>query len=267
MNNKKIGVFDSGVGGLTVALEVLKQLPSEEVVYFGDTARNPYGVRTKEQITDFSSQIIRFLLTKDVKAVVIACNTATVAALESVKKEFNIPIFGVVGPGAVSAINTTKNKKIGIIATEATVKSKCYDKLIKELDNEAQTFSKGCPLLVTIAEECLYDSAISYEAAKYYVQDLINENIDTLVLGCTHFPLHRKNIEKAIGENVKVVDPALKTVEMLSAYLKENDMESQEKEKLNHEFYVSGSADKFEKICNNVLNGEYEVEKIDIDKY
>jgi glutamate racemase len=267
MNNKKIGVFDSGVGGLTVALEVLKQLPNEEVVYFGDTARNPYGVRSKEEITDFSRQIIRFLLTKDVKAVVIACNTATVAALESVQKEFDIPIFGVVGPGAESAVNTTSNKKIGIIATEATIKSKCYDKLITGIDSDIKTFSKGCPLLVTIAEECLYDSAISYEAAKYYVQDLLNENIDTLVLGCTHFPLHRKNIEKVVGEGVKIVDPALKTVEVLSDYLRENNMESQGKEELNHEFYVSGNTDKFAKICNNVLNGEYAVDKIDIDKY
>mgnify|MGYP000882741355 FL=1 len=267
MNNKKIGVFDSGVGGLTVALEVLNKLPNEEVVYFGDTARNPYGVRTKEEITKFSRQIIKFLLTKDVKAVVIACNTATVAALDSVQKEFDIPIFGVVGPGAESAVNSTANKKVGIIATEATVRSKCYDKYIKNIDSEVQTFSMACPLLVSIAEECLYDSSISYEAVKYYTEDLVKENIDTLVLGCTHFPLHRKNIEKVLGEGVKIVDPAVRTVEILTNYLKENNLESGKKEKLNHEFYVSGNTEKFAKICNSVLGGEYTVDKIDIDKF
>ena len=134
MNNKKIGVFDSGVGGLTVALEMLKQLPNEEIVYFGDNGRNPYGVRTTEEIADFSKQIVRFLQTKDVKAVVIACNTATIAALDAVVKEFDLPIFGVVEPGVEAAVSTTNNKKVGLIATESSVNSGSYQRLIQEKD-------------------------------------------------------------------------------------------------------------------------------------
>lgn len=267
MNNNKIGVFDSGVGGLTVTLEMLKQLPNEEIVYFGDNGRNPYGVRTTEEITDFSRQIIRFLQTKDVKAVVIACNTATIAALDSVVKEFDIPVFGVVGPGVESAVSTTKNKKVGLIATESSVNSGSYQRLIQEKDKDINIYPKACPLLVTIAEECLYDTDISYEAAKYYLDDVIKEGIDTLVLGCTHFPLHRRNLERVLGDKIKLVDPALKTVEKLSEYLKINDLESEEKANPNHEFYVSGSTGKFNKILKSVIDKDSNASQIDIEKF
>jgi len=267
MNNKSIGIFDSGVGGLTVALEVTKQLPNEEIIYFGDNGRNPYGVRSKEEITDFSKQIIRFLLTHDVKAVVIACNTATIASLEEVVKEFKVPIFGVVGPGVESTINTTKNKKVGLIATESSVKSGSYQRLIKEEDNEIQIYAKACPLLVTIAEECLFDTEISYHAVKHYIDELIEEGIDTLVLGCTHFSLHRRNLERVLGERVKLVDPALKTVEGLKAFLEKNEELRNNNEDINHKFYVSGNTEKFKEILDCVLEGDFIAERIDIEKY
>jgi len=267
MNNKAIGIFDSGVGGLTVALEVLKQLPDEEIIYFGDNGRNPYGVRSKAEITHFSEQIIRFLLEKDVKAVVIACNTATIASLDEVVQKFDVPIFGVVGPGVESAVETTKNKKVGVIATASSINSGSYQRLIKEADSEIEIYDKACPLLVTIAEECLADSEISYHAVKHYTEELIENGIDTLVLGCTHFPLHKKNFEKVLGDNVKLVDPAFKTVEKLSNFMDDRDMKREENIRINHSFYVSGDTEKFAELCNYVLDGDFLVEKIDIAKY
>ena len=267
MNNKPIGIFDSGVGGLTVAREVVRCLPDEEIIYFGDNGRNPYGVRPREEIVFFCEQITRFLLTHDVKAIVIACNTATIAALDDLVKRFDVPIFGVVGPGVDSVIETTKNKKVGLIATESSVNSGSYQRLIKGRDGEIEVFAKGCPLLVTIAEECLFDTRISYEACKYYLQDIIKENIDTLVLGCTHFPLHRKNIEEVVGEGVKIVDPAFKTVEKLEDFLNKNNLRREEGLDTNHKIYVSGKTEKFKELADCVLMGDYKVEKINIELY
>ncbi|MCT4620545.1 MAG: glutamate racemase [Marinisporobacter sp.] len=267
MNNKPIGVFDSGVGGLTVVLEILRQLPNEEVIYFGDTARNPYGPKPVDVVTDFSEQITRFLLTKDVKAVIIACNTATIASLDTLSKKFDVPIIGVVDSGVESAVMSTQNKKIGLIATENTVKSHSYKNLIVKKDPKAKVFSQACPLLVSLAEECLFDGEISYLTCKYYLEDLIKQDIDCLILGCTHFPLHKSNIKKELGTNINLVDPALGTVEKLKNLLKEKNMLKNTFQKPDHKFYISGNTEKFTKICNTALNGSFIIEQVEIEKY
>ncbi|MDE6182533.1 MAG: glutamate racemase [Eubacteriales bacterium] len=189
-DKRPIGIFDSGVGGLTVVKEVIKALPEENIVYFGDTARVPYGSKSKETVFNFSCQIIRFLKEQNVKCIIIACNTVSSNCYEDLKKEFpNIPIIEVVNAGVNSAIKTTKSSKIGIIGTEATVKSNQYKLKIQEKLKNAQVFSKACPLFVPLAEEGWFENNITIDISKIYLEELIKNNIDTLILGCTHYPL------------------------------------------------------------------------------
>lgn len=195
-----IGVFDSGVGGLTVAREIMRNLPSERIVYFGDTARVPYGSKSKEIVLKFSRQIVRFLQLQDVKAIVVACNTASALALEEIKKEIDIPIIGVVEPGAKVAASVTKNKKIGLIGTKGTVHSKLYPEIIHRYDKEIQVFGQPCPLFVPLVEEGWLKDDVTVEVARRYVTPLLEQGIDTLILGCTHYPLLRSLIQKLVGD-------------------------------------------------------------------
>ena len=170
--NAPIGVFDSGVGGLTVAREIMRQIPNERIVYFGDTARVPYGSKSKDNIIKFSRQIIRFLQTENVKAIVIACNTASALALDEMQQEFDLPILGVVKPGAKVAVETTANKRIGLIGTEANIRSGVYTRYIKSLDDEAKVFEKACPLFVPLVEEGWLHDDITLQVASRYLEEL-----------------------------------------------------------------------------------------------
>lgn len=268
MDNRPIGMFDSGVGGLTVVKEVTKYLPNEEIVYFGDTARVPYGSKTKETITKYSRQIIKFLTTKDVKAVIIACNTASSNSLETMKEEFNhIPIIGVVESGVLMALNSTKNKKVGIIGTEGTIRSRAYEKLIHNYDSTIKVYSKACPLFVPLVEEGWTDGEIVELTVKRYLKDILNENIDTLVLGCTHYPLIIKCISKIVSDNIKLINPAVKTSLELKTLLDKTNSLRLVKIKPKHRFYVSDITTKFEQLSLNIFNEAYVTKKIDIDKY
>lgn len=255
--NAPIGVFDSGVGGLTVVKEIINQLPKERIIYFGDTARVPYGNKSKETVTAYSRQIIRFLQTKEVKAIVIACNTASALALDIVAAETDIPIIGVVKPGAKIAAETTKNGKIGIIATEATIQSGLYYTYLKNLNPSLQVFSKACPLFVPLVEEGWIEDPITREIAERYIYDLQVKEIDTLVLGCTHYPLLRKVIRGIVGESVGLVNPAYETARCLKQVLIENkllwDGEDQKLDSMGHIFYVSDGAEKFRAFANSIL--------------
>ena len=265
MDNRPIGIFDSGVGGLTVVKQVMKALPNEDIVYFGDTARVPYGSKSKETITKFSSQIIRFLLSKDVKAVIIACNTVSSNCFDDLTKEFSVPLIGVVTPGVESCIKATKNKIVGIIGTEGTVKSGAYEKKLKAIDSEIQVYSKACPLFVPLAEEGWVDNEVAYSVAKIYLKELVENGIDSIILGCTHYPILKKCIGNVIGENIKIVDPAYATAKKMEEHLRNNDMLAKNSGKIN--FYVSDNTNKFDFICKSVLKSEYTAEKIDIEKY
>ena len=193
-NTAPVGVFDSGVGGLTVAREIMRQLPNENLVYFGDTARVPYGSKSKNNIIRFSRQIIRFLQTKNVKAIVIACNTASALALETVEKEIDIPIIGVIVPGARAAVQETKNGMIGVAGTEATIRSETYTKVIKSMNPDAVVIGKPCPLFVPLVEEGFAKHKITEEVIDIYLSDMKKTDIDTMILGCTHYPLLRSRI-------------------------------------------------------------------------
>lgn len=254
-----IGVFDSGVGGLTVAREIMRQLPNENVVYFGDTARVPYGSKSKNNIIRFSQQIIRFLKTREVKAIVIACNTASALALETVQKEAGIPIIGVIVPGARAAVNETRNGKIGVIATEATIHSETYTKVIHSLFPGASVIGKPCPLFVPLVEEGFAKHPITDQFIDIYLSDMKATDIDTMILGCTHYPLLRSKIMAYLGQQVHIVNPAYETAMDLKEILEKENLANHSETPGTYEFYVSDAAEKFKKFANSIL--PYDVTK------
>lgn len=264
-----IGVFDSGVGGLTVAKEIFKQIPSETIIYFGDTARVPYGGKSKETVTKYTRQIIRFLMTHEVKALVVACNTMSAFALDEVEKEFNVPIIGVVKPGAKVAAETTKNGRIGVIATQGTINSKMYDQFIGRINPKLQVIGKACPLFCPLVEEGMLNDPVTDEMVRRYLFGLIQQDIDTLILGCTHYPLLKKAIAKVAGDKVNLVNPAYETARELKQLLIETDLLCDNSQASNsHEFYVSDSVEKFSEFAESILHIEgVNAEKIDIEKY
>lgn len=255
-HNNPIGVFDSGVGGLTVAREIMRQLPNERIVYFGDTARVPYGSKSKETVTRFSRQIVHFLEKQDVKAIVVACNTASAYALEELEKEVDIPMIGVVKPGTRAALAATVNKKIGVIGTEATINSGIYTRYIQGIDSGVKIIGKACPLFVPLVEEGLWEDPVTDEIARRYLSELVDSGIDTLILGCTHYPMIRSTVGKIVGEQVTLVNPAYETARELKALLADKGLESEHRPELGTElyrFYVSDAADKFQRFANSIL--------------
>lgn len=265
-----VGVFDSGVGGLTVAREIMRNLPAEKIVYFGDTARVPYGSKSKETVIRYSRQIIRFLLEQQVKAIVIACNTASAFALDAVKEELDIPVLGVIGPGARVAAEETKNKRVGVIGTIGTVGSGIHEAFLKQLDPEITVFGKACPLFVPLVEEGWLHDPVTKEVAGRYLQELQEKDVDTLILGCTHYPLLRSTIGEIMGERVRLVNPAYETALELGRLLDEKGLlrTSKEQEEFPYRFYVSDLAEKFKSFANSILPYDVEMtQKIDIEKY
>ena len=265
-----IGVFDSGVGGLTVAREIMRNLPSEKIVYFGDTARVPYGSKSKETIIRYSRQIIRFLQQQQVKAIVVACNTASAFALDAVRDEFDIPNIGVIEPGAKVAAAQTRNKRVGIIGTVGTVGSGIHAEYLKHLDPEITVFGKACPLFVPLVEEGWLHDPVTDEVAARYLKELQDKQVDTLILGCTHYPLLRSTIRKIMGDGVCLVNPAYETALELGRLLEEKGLagEGTEKNEFPYRFYVSDLADEFKAFANSILPYDVEMtKKIDIEKY
>ena len=269
--NRPVGVFDSGVGGLTVAREIMRQLPNERIVYFGDTARVPYGNKSRETIIKFSRQIVRFLKTQQVKAIVVACNSASAYALEVLEQEADIPIIGVIRSGARAAIDATKNGKIGVIATEATIGSGIYNRYIKENDANAAVLGKACPLFVPLVEEGLWEDPVTDEIAKRYLTELIDVGIDTLILGCTHYPLLRSTLQRLLGDEVTLVNPAYETAVELKELLREKELTCQTRkdgEEEKYQFYVSDLAEKFTAFATSILPNEVkETKKIHVEEY
>lgn len=265
-----IGVFDSGVGGLTVVREIMRNLPTEKIVYFGDTARVPYGSKSKETVLRYSRQIVRFLRTQEVKAIVVACNTASAMALEEIKEEIDIPIIGVVRPGAKVAAEMTENKRVGIIGTQATVGSQIYRKLIQEIDPEIEVIGKPCPLLVPLVEEGWLKDPITDMVLERYLKELLSEDVDTLILGCTHYPLLRSNVRKLVGERVHLVNPAYETAQSLGKLLRENGIANggHEEEEFPYRFYVSDMAERFTDFASTILPFDVSsAKKVNIEEY
>ena len=266
-----IGVFDSGVGGLTVVREIMRQLPNERIVYFGDTARVPYGSKSKDTVTRYSKQIVRFLQSRDVKTIVVACNTASAYALDEIEHTLDLPMIGVVKPGAKTAVEVTQNKKVGVIATEATIGSQMYNQYIKKLDPGVQIYEKACPLFVPLVEEGLWQDPVTDEIANRYLSELIDLGIDTLILGCTHYPLLRSTIGRIMGEGVTLVNPAYETARELGELLREKNLLNDKKPELGenqYQFYVSDSAQKFKSFANSIIKyGILSAKTIPIEEY
>lgn len=263
-----IGVFDSGVGGLTVAREIMRQLPQENLVYFGDTARVPYGNKSKEAIVRYSTQIVNFLKTKKVKAIVIACNTASAYALEAIQSQVTIPVIGVVWPGAISAASTTQNKHVGVIGTAGTIKSKIYNKYLQKLDPEITVVSKACPLFVPLVEEGLTEDRVTEDIAGRYLSEFKEYDIDALILGCTHYPHLRNTIQRVMGDKVKLVNPAYETAKSLKRLLKEQDLLNDSGEEVHHEYCASDMTDQFVTFADRVLPFPVEqIRLVNIEKY
>ena len=251
-----IGVFDSGVGGLTVAREIMRQLPRERIVYFGDTARVPYGSKSRETILRYSRQIIHFLESKGVKAIVVACNTASAYALEGLRPEMKIPIIGVVKPGAKVAAAATRNGKIGVIGTEGTIASQIYTEMIRRHNPDAVVVGKACPLFVPLVEEGWLKDPITIEVARRYLASFQETGIDTLILGCTHYPLLRSVVRDIMGLGVELVNPAYETAISLRELLQEEQIDNRghNKTKENpYEFFVSDAAERFKAFANSIL--------------
>ncbi len=263
-----VGVFDSGVGGLTVAREIMRQLPQENIVYFGDTARVPYGSKSRDNIIRFSRQIIRFLRTKDVKAIVIACNTASALALETVQSETDIPVIGVIVPGARAAVQATENGIIGVAGTEATIRSETYTKVIRQMNPDAVVIGKPCPLFVPLVEEGFAKHRITEEVIDIYLSDMRRTDIDTMILGCTHYPLLRSRIRAYFGENVHIVNPAYETAMDLKKILADNGTENLSEGPASYEFYVSDAAEKFTHFANGILSYDVAATRlVNIEEY
>lgn len=266
-----IGIFDSGVGGLTVAREIMRQIPNERLVYFGDTARVPYGNKSKETITKYSKQIIRFLKTQNVKAIVVACNTASAYALDEIEKELEIPIIGVVKPGAKVAAEATRNKKVGVIATVGTIQSRIYAEYIEGIDKDIRVIGKACPLFVPLVEEGLLEDPVTDEIATRYLNELKDLDIDTLILGCTHYPLIRSTLGRIMGEKVTLVNPAYETAVELRALLEREGLLNPSTNRLGtnqYQFFVSDGADKFKAFANSIIKyGILSAKVIHIEEY
>lgn len=267
-SNAPIGVFDSGVGGLTVVREIMRHLPDENLVYFGDTARVPYGSKSQDSIIRFSRQIIHFLRTKHVKAIVIACNTASALALDIVQQEVDIPVIGVIVPGARAAVKETKNKKVGVLGTEATIKSNMYTKQMQQEDPEVEVIGKACPLFVPLIEEGFAKHKITKEVIDIYLHEMRESGIDTLILGCTHYPLLRSAISEYMGEKIHLVNPAYETAMELRAVLQEKGLKNSGDGELSYEFHSSDAPVKFKIFANSILPCHINwIEHINIEEY
>lgn len=265
-----IGVFDSGVGGLTVAREIMRNLPNEKIVYFGDTARVPYGSKSKETVLRYSRQIVRFLRTQHVKAIVIACNTASAMALEEIQQEIDIPIIGVVKPGAQVAARTTKNNRIGVIGTDATVSTHIYRELIQQINPEIEVIEKACPLLCPLVEEGWLKDQVTDIVLTRYLSGLLEEGIDSLIMGCTHYPLLRSTINRLVGESVNLVNPAYETALCLAELLKAHGIanDGHEEEEFPYRFFVSDMAERFTDFANTILPFDVTMaKKVNIEEY
>lgn len=269
MDNRSIGVFDSGLGGLTAVKELMHLFPNESIVYFGDTGRVPYGNRSKETILKYTHGDINFLLSRNVKMIVIACGTASSAALPGIKKEFEVPIVGVVDAGAYEAVHVTKNKKVGIIGTAATIKSGAYTKYINEHDKDIETFERACPLFVPLVENGHFNSEVTRLVVDEYLKDIRDAGVDTLIMGCTHYPLLREAIAEYMGSGVRLISPGEEVAKYLKKVLTEDMLSNGSCDNDKYQYFVSDSVEDFEKLgsifLETKINGK--VSKIDIEKY
>ena len=256
MDNRPIGVFDSGVGGLTVLREIIKEVPDENTVYFGDTERFPYGPKNLSDVRDFVFKAAGFLEKKDIKILVIACNTGSVAALKELKQTLKIPVIGVIEPGARTAVSNTKNKRIGVIATKGTVESGAYEKEIKKIDPQIETFSVTGSILIEYIEKGILTGEDLNEVIKSCLEPLLKHSIDVLVLGCTHFPLIEKQILEVSSNDFEVISSAVETAKDVKKLLIEKNLSAEKNNKAKRIFYETALDGNFFKTGKMFLGSE-----------
>jgi glutamate racemase len=253
MNSKPIGVFDSGIGGLTVVRALTTRLPHENIVYFGDTARVPYGPKSPQVVREYAAQDVDFLLSRNVKMVVIACNTVSAVALDVVQKHAKMPVIGVIQPGAMAAVAATKRKRVGIIGTRATVNSNAYTNAVRQIDSDVLVFAQECPLFVPLAEEGWIDHKVTEAVAKEYLFPIKQEKIDTLILGCTHYPILRRAIASAVDAHVTLIDSGEAAAFEVERVLDEKGLRNPSMERPNLQFFVSDIPSKFAEVGERFL--------------
>ena len=256
MDNRAIGVFDSGLGGLTAVRELNRVMPGENIIYFGDTGRVPYGNRSKETIIRYTKEDIEFLMKHDIKMVIAACGTASSVALPHLKDKFDIKIMGVLEPACEAAVKTTKNGRIGVIGTSGTIKSGKYEEIIKGINSGMEVFSTPCPMFVPLVENGYADSEAARLIARDYLTSLKKENVDTLILGCTHYPLLKGVISDIMGDEVTLLSPGELTAISAKEYLRENGLLSDNEKDGKNEFYVSDSVANFSQLGSTFLGSD-----------
>jgi glutamate racemase len=263
MDKRPIGVFDSGVGGLTVFREIAARLPHETLIYLGDSARVPYGTKSPETIQRYAREAARFLHSRDIKLFVVACNTASAAALPVLEQEMDIPVIGVVRPGAEAAVAATRGK-IGVIATEGTVRSQAYSRAIAHIDDSVEVREQPCPLFVPLAEEGWANTRVAMEVAEVYLRPLLDWGVDTLVLGCTHYPILRRTIHAVAGDGVRIVDSAETTAKAVETAL-EGRLRTDPSSDPRYRFLVTDAAERFRRIAGEFLDHEVDhLELVDL---
>ncbi len=261
-----IGIFDSGIGGLTVLKQILLQLPDESTLYLGDTARVPYGIRSPETVTRYSFENARFLFSKGIKILVVACNTVSSVSLEAIKKTVSVPVVGVIEPGAKAAVSSTKNKRVGVIGTDATIQSDSYADAIKRIDGSVEVFGLSCPLFVPLVEEGWTEGEIVEMTAERYLKNIKDKGIDTLVLGCTHYPLLKDVLSKIMGEKVRLIDSAIETAMEIKTILGNFSLLKEDSRNVIREFYVTDSPQRFISVGERFLGRKIDyIQKIELD--
>jgi len=253
MSKKALGVFDSGVGGLTVVKELIRQLPQEDIVYFGDTARVPYGIRSKETVIRFAVEDVLFLLHHEIKLICVACNTVSSVALRVLKNSFKVPIVGVLSPGAREAVYATRNNRIGVIGTRATIHSRAYEMEIKQLNPKISVVAVACPLFVPFVEEGFLKGEEVEQVARKYLTPLKQARVDTLILGCTHYPLLKPVIKKIMGEGVILIDSAKQVAVEVAKILDSEGLRNTNFRGGRQNFFVSDNPEWFKSLAKRFL--------------
>jgi glutamate racemase len=260
-----IGIFDSGIGGLTVLKELLRVLPREDTIYLGDTARVPYGIRSAETVTRYSFENTKFLVARGIKMLVVACNTVSSVSLDAIKDSLSIPVIGVIEPGAKAAVAATRNGRIGVIGTDATIRSDAYTKAIRALDQSIKVSGLACPLFVPLVEEGWTEGIVAELTAQRYLKDLAGKEIDTLVLGCTHYPLLKEVLSKVMGEEIRLIDSAIETAREVKTTLEALALLNEAGGRL-HSFFVTDAPDKFIRVGERFLGRTIDsIRKIELE--
>lgn len=264
--SQPIGVFDSGIGGLTVVKELNNIIPSEDIIYFGDTARLPYGSKSSKLVTRYSLENAIFLNSKKVKIIVIACNTASAASSDFLKNFIRLPVIGVIECGASVSVKLTRNKRVGVIGTKSTISSRAYSNAIKQLDPEIEVFEVPTPLLVHLVEENWIDKKITQDILKEYLLPLIENDIDTLILGCTHYPLLKKQIH-SIAEDILLIDSSEEIARLVSNTLKELNILTETTKSGTTTVFLSDLHPEFQKWSKDVLSNEFTAHLLDMERH